>query len=65
MSQPLSPWCLHWGSDGELDRSDREVLLRSLVLEDEWMACLIVPQTMNWSKQLCSLAMPEQVFYQS
>ena len=44
MSNPISPWCLQWGPDGELAQSDRQDLLQSLVLEDNRLARLMLTQ---------------------
>lgn len=64
MSHPVSPWCLHWGRDGELSQSDRQDLLQSLVLEDNRLARLMLTQTRPWSEQAGPLAMPQHSLYQ-
>ena len=64
MSYPISPWCLHWGRDGELVQSDRQDLLQSLVLEDNTLARLMLTQARQWSEHAGPSAMPQQSFYQ-
>jgi hypothetical protein len=51
MSHPISPWCLHWGRDGELTPSDRRDLLQSLVLADSRLALLMLTQPRPWPEQ--------------
>lgn len=60
MSHPISPWCLHWGRDGELAQSDRQDLLQSLVLEDHTLARLMLIQARPWSEQVGPSAMPRR-----
>jgi hypothetical protein len=64
MSHPISPWCLHWGRDGELAQSDRQDLLHSLVLEDHTLARLMLTQARPWSEQVGPSAMPRGSFTQ-
>ena len=64
MSHPISPWCLHWGRDGELAQSDRLDLLQSLVLEDNSLASFMLTQAMQWSEQTGPQAMPQPSFFQ-
>ncbi len=64
MSHPLSPWCLHWGRDGELAQSDRQDLLQSLVLEDNTLARLMLTQAKPWPEQVGPSAMPRHSFTQ-
>ena len=64
MSHPISPWCLHWGRDGELAQSDRLDLLQSLVLEDHTLARLMLTQTRPWPEQAAPSAMPRSSFTQ-
>lgn len=64
MSHPISPWCLHWGLDGELALSDRQDLLESLVLADNRLARLMLTQARQWSGQAGPQAMPQHSFYQ-
>ncbi|MFM9101728.1 MAG: hypothetical protein ACKOPS_10475 [Cyanobium sp.] len=64
MSQPISPWCLHWGRDGELAQSDRQDLLESLVLADNRLARLMLTQARQWSEQAGPQTMPQHSFYQ-
>jgi hypothetical protein len=64
MSHPISPWCLHWGCDGELAQSDRQDLLQALVLEDHTLARLMVTQARSWSEQAGLSAMPGHAFNQ-
>ena len=64
MSHPISPWCLHWGRDGELAQSDRQDLLESLVLEDHRLARLMLTQARPWSEQAGPSAMPQPAFFQ-
>lgn len=64
MSHPISPWCLHWGRDGELAQSDRQDLIQSLVLEDNRLARLMLTQARQWSEQASSASMPQCSFYQ-
>lgn len=63
MSHSISPWCLHWGRDGELAQSDRQDLLQSLVLNDTRLACLMLTQARPRSGQPGLSAMPQQSFY--
>jgi hypothetical protein len=37
-SAPPSPWCLHWGRDGELQESDHQDLFRTLALNEHGLA---------------------------
>jgi hypothetical protein len=64
MSHPISPWCLHWGHDGELAQSDRQELLQSPVLEDNRVARLMLTQVRQWSAQAGPQAMPQASFLQ-
>lgn len=64
MSHPISPWCLHWGRDGELALSDRRDLLESLVLADNRLALLMLSQARQWSEQGGPQAMPQPSFFQ-
>lgn len=64
MSRFISPWCLHWGGDGELAQSDRQDLLRSLVLEDNNLARLMLTQASQWPEQAGPQAMPQPSFLQ-
>jgi hypothetical protein len=63
MSNSISPWCLHWGRDGELVQSDRQDLLQSLVLEDNTLARLILTQARQWTADCGPSAVPQQSFY--
>ncbi len=38
VTTPLSPWCLHWDRDGELQESDRRELFRTLALHERGLA---------------------------
>lgn len=64
MSHPVSPWCLHWGRDGELAQSDRQDLLESLVLEDNRLARLMLTQARLWSEQAGPQTMPQPFSFQ-
>ena len=64
MSHPISPWCLHWGRDGELAQGDRQDLLESLVLEDNRLARLMLTQARQWSEQAGSQTMSQPFFFQ-
>jgi hypothetical protein len=44
MKQRISPWCLHWGRDGELAQSDRLDVLRMLVSHDQRLTQLMLDQ---------------------
>jgi hypothetical protein len=48
MSQLTPPWCLHWGSDGELAQSDRSDLLLSLASQENSVAHLMLAQARGW-----------------
>lgn len=63
MSHPISPWCLHWGRDGELAQSDRQDLLHSLVLKDNRLARLMLTQARPWPEQAGPQAVPQSSFY--
>lgn len=65
MSHPISPWCLHWGRDGELAQSDRQDLLESLVLEDNRLARLRLSQARPWCEQAGPQARPQPSFFQA
>jgi len=60
MSHAISPWCLHWGRDGELAQSDRLDLLKSLVLKDNGLAGLMLTQTRQWSEREGPSGMPSR-----
>ena len=62
MSHPISPWCLHWGRDGELAQSDRLDLLQSLMLEDNRLARLMLSQARQWGARAGPQAMPQAPF---
>jgi hypothetical protein len=62
MSQPINPWCLQWRRDGELAQSDRQDLFRSMVLDDNRLARLILMQARPWSGQACPSVMPNQIW---
>jgi hypothetical protein len=38
VTTPLSPWCLHWDRDGELQESDHRELFRTLALHERGLA---------------------------
>jgi hypothetical protein len=44
MNQRISPWCLHWGRDGELAQSDRLDVVRMLVSHDQRLTQLMLDQ---------------------
>lgn len=44
MTTPPPPWCLHWGSDGELVWSDRYDVIQRLLVHEPAMAAALPKQ---------------------